>query len=178
METTPGTHYIWGWVGPRTGLDVMDKTIILPLPGIEPRLFGRPAPQSLVDRLNELGISGFLDFLHRRQNPLESRLNGLFKFFFLVSWGGVRLSPLGTSATNWPIVPAPDDRWWVWSSRWNENWQGKPKYSEKTWMAVYIYNTSTHTLFRLNFVLGRTNKDIKETNVPFFEPDFVKASRS
>jgi hypothetical protein len=31
-------------------------------------------------------------------------------YFFLVSWGGVRLSPLGTSATNWTIVPAPDDR--------------------------------------------------------------------
>jgi hypothetical protein len=44
----------------------------------------------------------------------------------------VRLSPLGTPATNWPIVPAPDDRWWVWRSRRNENWQGKPKYSEKT----------------------------------------------
>jgi hypothetical protein len=29
--------------------------------------------------------------------------------FFLVSWDAVRLSPLGTSATNWPIVPAPDD---------------------------------------------------------------------
>jgi hypothetical protein len=29
-----------------------------------------------------------------------------FIYFFLVSWGGVRLSPLGTSATNWPIVPA------------------------------------------------------------------------
>jgi hypothetical protein len=28
----------------------------------------------------------------------------------LISWGGVRLSPLGTSATNWPIVPAPDER--------------------------------------------------------------------
>jgi hypothetical protein len=27
--------------------------------------------------------------------------------FFLASWGGVRLSPLGTSATSWPIVPAP-----------------------------------------------------------------------
>jgi hypothetical protein len=27
----------------------------------------------------------------------------------LVSWGGVKLSPLGTSATIWPIVPAPDD---------------------------------------------------------------------
>jgi hypothetical protein len=32
----------------------------------------------------------------------------------------------------WPIVPAPDDRWWVWSSRWNEDWQGKLKYSEET----------------------------------------------
>jgi hypothetical protein len=28
----------------------------------------------------------------------------------LLLWGGVRLSALGTSATNWPIVPAPDDR--------------------------------------------------------------------
>jgi hypothetical protein len=27
-------------------------------------------------------------------------------FFFLVAWGGVRLSPLGTSAINWLIVPA------------------------------------------------------------------------
>jgi hypothetical protein len=42
------------------------------------------------------------------------------------------ISPLGTSATNWPIVPPTNDRWWMWSSRWNENWQGKLKYSEKT----------------------------------------------
>jgi hypothetical protein len=28
---------------------------------------------------------------------------------FLVSRGGVRLSPFGTSVTNWPIVPVPDD---------------------------------------------------------------------
>jgi hypothetical protein len=51
----------------------------------------------------------------------------------IVSWGGVRVSPLGTSATNWPIIPAPDDRWrWMWSSRWNENCHRKPKYFEKT----------------------------------------------
>jgi hypothetical protein len=30
-------------------------------------------------------------------------------FFFVVSWGGVRPSPLGTSASIWPIVPAPDE---------------------------------------------------------------------
>jgi hypothetical protein len=56
--------------------------------------------------------------------------NVSFLFLFLLSWSGVRLSPLGTSAANWPVVPASDDRY-VWSSQWNENWQGKPKYSEK-----------------------------------------------
>jgi hypothetical protein len=63
--------------------------------------------------------------------------------FFLVSRGGVRLSPLGTSATNSPIVPAPDERWWwVCSSRWNENWQGKPKYSEKTCPSATLFTTN------------------------------------
>jgi hypothetical protein len=64
--------------------------------------------------------------------------------FFFSSCGGVRLSPLGTSATNWPIVPAPDDRWWwVWSSRWNENWQGKLKYSEKTCPSATLSTTNS-----------------------------------
>jgi hypothetical protein len=40
---------------------------------------------------------------------LKGILSTKLAFFFLVSWCGVRLSPLGTSATNWPIVPAPDD---------------------------------------------------------------------
>jgi hypothetical protein len=57
----------------------------------------------------------------------------------------VRLSPLGTSFTNWPIVPAPDDRWWwMRSSRWNENWQGKPEYSEKNCPSATLLTTN-HT---------------------------------
>jgi hypothetical protein len=52
--------------------------------------------------------------------------------FFLFIASGVGLSPLYYGHF-WPIVPAPDDRWgWLWSNWWNENWQGKPKYSEKT----------------------------------------------
>jgi hypothetical protein len=53
--------------------------------------------------------------------------------FFLIRivGGGVQMGPLGTSATEWPIVPAPSDNvdgeFW-----WNEDWQGKPKYSGKT----------------------------------------------
>jgi hypothetical protein len=31
----------------------------------------------------------------------------------------------------WPVAPAPDDGWWVWSSGWNSQ-QGIPKYWEKT----------------------------------------------
>jgi hypothetical protein len=34
----------------------------------------------------------------------------IIRMYSLVSCGEVRLSPLGTSATNWLIVPAPDDR--------------------------------------------------------------------
>jgi hypothetical protein len=57
--------------------------------------------------------------------------------------GGVKLSPIGTSVTIWPAVLAPDDRWWwMWSSRWNENLQGKPKYSEKTCPSTTLFTTN------------------------------------
>jgi hypothetical protein len=34
----PLTHWLGDWLGPRTGLDVVDKRNILPLPVIQPRL--------------------------------------------------------------------------------------------------------------------------------------------
>jgi hypothetical protein len=48
-------------------------------------------------------------------------------FFFICAVG------LWHCGHYWPIVPALGDRWW-WLRRnwWNKNWQGKPKYSEKT----------------------------------------------
>jgi hypothetical protein len=56
----------------------------------------------------------------------------------------VRQSRLGISVTNWPIVSAPDDMWWwVWRSRWIENWQGKPKYSEKSCFSATLFTTNT-----------------------------------
>jgi hypothetical protein len=45
------------------------------------------------------------------------------------------------SATNWPIVTALDDIR-VWSTWWNENCQGKPKYSKKTCTSAILYNTN------------------------------------
>jgi hypothetical protein len=43
-ESTPGTHWTGGWVGPRADLDTEIRGKILsPLSGIEPRSPGRPA---------------------------------------------------------------------------------------------------------------------------------------
>jgi hypothetical protein len=55
---------------------------------------------------------------------------------------GVTLSPLATSATDSNIAPAPDDRWWVWTIWWNENWQGKPMHSEKTCLSATLSTTN------------------------------------
>jgi hypothetical protein len=55
---------------------------------------------------------------------------------------GVGLGPLYCGHF-WPIVPAPDDRWgWLWSNWWNEDWQGKPKYSEKTGPSATLSTTN------------------------------------
>jgi hypothetical protein len=54
----------------------------------------------------------------------------------------VRLSSLDTSTINFPIVRASDNGWkWVWSRLWNENRQGKPKYSEKTCHSATLSTT-------------------------------------
>jgi hypothetical protein len=58
-------------------------------------------------------------------------------FFKLAGWD------FGYCGHYWPIVPAPDDRWWwLWRNWWNENWQGKPKYSEKTCSSVTLSTTN------------------------------------
>jgi hypothetical protein len=45
-----GTHWIGGWVGPRAGLDDVEKRKFLTLQGLELRPFGCPArSQSLTD---------------------------------------------------------------------------------------------------------------------------------
>jgi hypothetical protein len=48
--------------------------------------------------------------MEREANALSGQQQDGFISFVLVSWGGVRLSPLGTASTVRPIVPAPDDR--------------------------------------------------------------------
>jgi hypothetical protein len=42
-EIAPGTHWIGGWVGPRAGLDDVQKRKFLTLPGLELPPLDRPA---------------------------------------------------------------------------------------------------------------------------------------
>jgi hypothetical protein len=64
-----------------------------------------------------------------------------FPLFFFNS-SGVGLSPLYCGLF-WSIVPAPNDRWgWLWRNWWNEDWQGKPKYSEKICPSVTLSTTN------------------------------------
>jgi hypothetical protein len=57
--------------------------------------------------------------------------------FLLVGWD------FGYCGHYWPIVPAPDGRWWwLWRNWWNENLQGKSKYSEKTCSSATLSTTN------------------------------------
>jgi hypothetical protein len=63
--------------------------------------------------------------------------------FFIIIISGVgllALQPLLAYCTN---PPAPDDRWWwLWRNWWNEDWLGKPKYSEKTCPSATLSTTN------------------------------------
>jgi hypothetical protein len=61
-----GTHWIGGWVGPRAGLDDVEKIKLLTLPGLELRPLGRPARCQSLYRLSCLGST------HVRFNVLIS----------------------------------------------------------------------------------------------------------
>jgi hypothetical protein len=52
---TPGTHWIEGWVGPRAGLDDMEKRKFLTLPRLEIRPLGLSARNQSVYRLRYPG---------------------------------------------------------------------------------------------------------------------------
>jgi hypothetical protein len=104
------------WYTERIGIAVMFRTLVRKVLGSN---FGRH--------------SCYLDWIY---------VVSLSYIFFTFSHR-MRVSPLGTAATVWPIVPAPDDRsWWLWSSRWNANWHGKQKYSEKNCPVATVYTTN------------------------------------
>jgi hypothetical protein len=54
---SPGTQWMGWWVGPRTGLDDVEKRTFCTLPGLELRPLDRPARSQLLYRLSYHGSS-------------------------------------------------------------------------------------------------------------------------
>jgi hypothetical protein len=61
----PGTNWIEGWVGPRAGLDDVEKRKFLTLPGLELRPFRRPVRSQLQDRLHYPGSLIYVQYTRK-----------------------------------------------------------------------------------------------------------------
>jgi hypothetical protein len=72
-ERVPGTHWIGDWVGPRAGLDDVEKQKFLTLPGLELRPLGRPARSQSLYRLRCPGS-------HIRSNTAIKTLSTCMEF--------------------------------------------------------------------------------------------------
>jgi hypothetical protein len=65
-ESAPGTHSMGGWVGPRAGLDVVEKRNFLFLPGLELRPLRRPVRSQSLYRLRYPGSPCAIRTLDKR----------------------------------------------------------------------------------------------------------------
>jgi hypothetical protein len=75
--------------------------------------------QTLFGVLHIVNLTVMLFCLRKQvSNGFQNTLTKLTNFLIGTVGGGVQLGPLGTAATNRPIVPAPGDY---------DDWQGKPK---------------------------------------------------
>jgi hypothetical protein len=50
---SPSTHWIGGWVGPKDGLNVVERRQVLPMPGFKPRP-SSPYPVAIPTELSQL----------------------------------------------------------------------------------------------------------------------------
>jgi hypothetical protein len=75
-EKASDAHWIGGWVGPRAGLDDVEKRKFLTLPGLELRLFGRPARSQSLYRLSYPGSR--LNMVEKFSDPFRNRTSILW----------------------------------------------------------------------------------------------------
>jgi hypothetical protein len=125
-ERATVTHFIGGWLEPRAGPEDMEKGKYFTLPGLELPL--TLAVQSVVSLYTDWAI------------PAPP----CYCFFFKFAYGGgveSKLAPLRHVGHLLAYCTCPG--WlWGWNIWWNE-WQGKPKYSEKTCPSATLSTTNT-----------------------------------
>jgi hypothetical protein len=141
-ERTPGTHWIGGWVGPRAGLDDMEKGKFLTLPGLKLRPLGRQARSRSLYRLRYPGSS----LVTNRSRKLQQS-NAVEKW-------------LRDTAVWWNWIPWYIGRTWVhctspgwclrdWSIDGTIIGRKSQKYSEKTFPSASLSSTNPKDCSRI-----------------------------
>jgi hypothetical protein len=92
-KRAPCTQWIGGWVGPRTGLDDMEKRKILPLPGLKFRSLGRPVS---IQSLYWLPYPGSLESGSKTENKTNARANFTHRG---AHWTGDCVGPIASLET-------------------------------------------------------------------------------
>jgi hypothetical protein len=65
----------------------------------------------------------------------------IFIIFYFSLWD--ETESIWYCSQSWSIVPAPDVKWFCeWNNWWNEDWQGKPKYSVKAYSRAILCTTN------------------------------------
>jgi hypothetical protein len=67
----PGTHWLGGWVDPRSGLDDVERRKILPLPGLQLQPLGRAARSQSLYRLRYPGSSVWTTWRRESSGPYQ-----------------------------------------------------------------------------------------------------------
>jgi hypothetical protein len=114
-EILPGTHWIGGWVGPRAGLDVVEKRKILALSGFEPRR-SCPLPVTNIQCYVIASLSQLKRWVSRESRP-ALRIKR-----FILSWSETvkpvmqKKTSLGETKQRIAIVNLPWQNWSLSSS--------------------------------------------------------------
>jgi hypothetical protein len=118
----------------------------------------------VVPQRNQIQLARLQEYWHAVDHLVYTELTRsrslvpliLCRWIGFFPWGEVRQSLLGALVVIGPNVPALDERWWWWgwSSRRNENWQRKPKYSKKTCPSATL-STSNPIWYDLGWNPGR-----------------------
>jgi hypothetical protein len=91
-ERAPHTHWVGGWVGPRVGLDEMEKWKFLSLSGLELRPLGHPACSRSLNQLHYPGSIIFTYILYIRllaqdRDHYQALVNTVMNDRFHEGWG-------------------------------------------------------------------------------------------
>jgi hypothetical protein len=131
-ERAPGTHWIWKLMGSRTGLDAVENWKISCF--CRESNPGHPTRSPFLYRLSYPG-----SYLHVNFTFYFSTL--IFFFKFACGGGGVQAGSTRHVGHWMAYCTCPGWLWW-WRNWWNEDWQGKPKYSEKTFPSATLSTTN------------------------------------